>query len=380
MKIALIRKKYSDFGGAELYIRRLAERLADSGNEVHLFANSWKIKSGAKGIIFHKIPILKGLSLFSLLSFLLFLKMKLKKSEFDIVHSFEKTLSQDIYRAGDGCHREWLLQRSQYRSFLKNLTIRINPFHICMLYIEKKIFKEGNYRFIIANSKMVKENIMKHYNVPEEKIRIIYNSIDTDEFNSAQKERFRKEVRDKYGIGYHDILISFIGSGFERKGLEYAITAIEELRDKRYKLIVVGKGDSKRYKRLADHLSIKERIIFAGPLLETPSIYAASDVFLLATLYDPFSNACLEAIATGIPVLTTKMNGASEVIVEGKNGFLIEDPRNAREIAEKINLSIQLDRKKLDRINRDILERFSKQRDVIETISLYEEVLLESYY
>ncbi|HUU50462.1 MAG TPA: glycosyltransferase family 4 protein [Nitrospinota bacterium] len=377
MKVAFIRKKYSDFGGAELYIRRLAERLAESGNEVHLFANSWKIKSEAKGIIFHKIPILKGLSLFSLLSFLLFLKIKLKKNEFDIVHSFEKTLSQDIYRAGDGCHREWLLQRSRYRSFLKNLIIRINPFHICMLYIEKKIFKERNYKFIIANSKMVKENIMKHYNVPEKKIRIIYNSIDTEKFNPDHIERFRKEVREKYGVGYNDILISFIGSGFERKGLGYAIRAVKELRDKKYKLIIVGKGNPKRYKRLADHLSIKKKIVFAGPMLDTYPIYGASDVFLLPTIYDPFSNACLEAIATGIPVLTTRMNGAFETVVQGKNGFVIEDPRNTKEIAEKINLSVQLDREELSRTNRDILERFSKQRDVRETISLYKEVLNE---
>jgi len=378
MKIALIRKKYSDFGGAELYIRRLAEKLADSGNEIHLFANSWKIKSEAKGIIFHKIPILKGLSLFSLLSFLLFLKIKLKKNEFDIVHSFEKTLSQDIYRAGDGCHREWLLQRSRYRSFFKNLIIRINPFHICMLSIEKRIFKKGNYRFIIANSKMVKENIMKHYNVPEDKIRIIYNSIDPEKFNPANQEKFRKEIRDKYGIGYHDILISFIGSGFERKGLEYAIRAVKELGDKKYKLIIVGKGNPKRYKRLTENLSIREQIIFAGPLLNTPPIYAASDIFLLPTIYDPFSNACLEAIATGIPVLTTRMNGAFETVIQGKNGFVIEDPRNAKEIAEKINLSVQLDREELNRTNRDILERFLKQRDVRETISLYEEVYRET--
>ena len=152
---------------------------------------------------------------------------------------------------------------------------------------------------------------------------------------------------------------------------------LKELGDKKYKLIIVGKGNSNKYKRLTEDLSLREQIIFAGPLLDTPSIYAASDVFLLPTLYDPFSNACLEAIATGIPLLTTKMNGASEIIVEGKNGFLIDDPRNAGVIAEKINLSIQLDKEELDRINRDILERFSKQKDIKETISLYEEVIHE---
>ena len=190
MKIALIRKKYSDFGGAELYIKRLAEELADSGNEVHFFANSWEIKKNSKVIIFHKIPIIKAFSLFSLLSFFLFLKIKLRKEDFDIVHSFEKTLSQDIYRAGDGCHKEWLLQRSQYRSLWKNLMVKINPFHICVLSIEKSIFKKENYRFIIANSEMVKENIMRHYHVPEKKIRIIYNSIDTERFNPEHQEKF----------------------------------------------------------------------------------------------------------------------------------------------------------------------------------------------
>lgn len=380
MKIALIRKKYSDFGGAELYIRRLAEKLADSGNEVHLFANSWKIKKESKRIIFHKVPILKGLSFLSVLSFPLFLRIKLKKSEFDIVHSFERTLSQDIYRAGDGCHREWLSQRSKYTGFLKNLMIRINPLHICIIFLEKKIFKKGNYSFIIANSKMVKENILKHYSVPEESIRIIYNSVDKEKFNYPHKEQLRKETRDKYGIGYQDVLISFIGSGFERKGLKYAIRAIAELKNKKFKLIVVGKGDSKKYTRMADRLFVKDQIIFTGPLVDTCPIYIASDIFLLPSIYDPLSNACLEAIAAGIPIITTKTNGASEAIIDGENGFLINDPSDIKEMIEKINLSLKLEKGKTSEINRKILKGFSQDKDVGEVIALYEEFLHKVFH
>jgi UDP-glucose:(heptosyl)LPS alpha-1,3-glucosyltransferase len=375
MKIALIRKKYSDFGGAELYIKRLAEGLAGSGHEVHFFASSWKTKSEESGIIFHKVPSLDFFSLTSLLSFLFFLKIRLKKEKFDIIHSFERTPSQHIYRAGDGCHKEWLFQRARHRGFLKKMMMRFSPLHICLLLIEKKIFEKGNYQYIIANSKMVKENIMKHYGVPEEKIRVIYNSVDRERFSSEHKEEMRIKTRKEYKIDSNDTLISFVGSGFERKGLGFAIRAVKALQDRKYKLIVVGKGSIGKYEKLAESLSVRDQIIFTGPLFDTSPIYAASDVFLLPTLYDPFSNASLEAVASGLPVITTKMNGASEIIMEGENGFVIKDPRDIKEISQKINLSLNLDREKFHRVNEGILKKFIQNSDVEETISLYQEVI-----
>jgi UDP-glucose:(heptosyl)LPS alpha-1,3-glucosyltransferase len=73
-----------------------------------------------------------------------------------------------------------------------------------------------------------------------------------------------------------------------------------------------------------------------GPTQRAKELYAASDLFALPTIYDPFSNACLEALATGIPVLTTRTNGIAELIVDRQNGFLIQDPMNIGEISEKI--------------------------------------------
>ena len=378
MKIALIRKKYSDFGGAELYIKRLAEGLAGSGHEVHFFASSWKIKPDERGIIFHKVPSLSFSSLFSLLSFLFFLKIRLKEEKFDIIHSFERTLSQHIYRAGDGCHKEWLFQRARHRGFLKKMMMRFSPLHICLLSIEKRMFEKGNYQYIIANSRMVKENIMRHYGVPEEKIKIIYNSIDLERFSSEHKEEMRIKTRKEYRIDSRDTLISFVGSGFERKGLGFAIRTVKALQDKRYKLIVAGKGKIGKYEKLAQKLSVREQIIFTGPLLDTSPVYAASDVFLLPTLYDPFSNACLEAVSFCVPVITTRMNGAAETVVEGQNGFVIEDPKDAGEISEKIGLSLRLDREKLYRVNQGILKKFIQSGDVEDTIALYQEVISES--
>nr|MBP8699825.1 glycosyltransferase [Syntrophorhabdaceae bacterium] len=152
MKIAVIRQKYSDFGGAERYTAALIESLLKAGHEVHVFANEWKMKDDGlkdRSIIFHHVPMLKGLSVLQVMSFAVNVRRLLKRHQFDIIHSFERTLYQDIYRAGDGCHREWLKQRRKIDPPGKSILHRVNPLHIALLWIEKQIFKEGNYKAIM---------------------------------------------------------------------------------------------------------------------------------------------------------------------------------------------------------------------------------------
>ncbi|MBW2637908.1 MAG: glycosyltransferase, partial [Deltaproteobacteria bacterium] len=177
MKVALVRQRYTDFGGAERYTSALAEHLIDSGHEVHVFAHEWKGKKDSGkggGIVFHRVPMLKGLSVLEVLSFAVNSRRMLKRERFDIIQSFERTLYQGIYRAGDGCHREWLIQRRKIDPWYKTITQAINPLHLGLLRIERELFREGNYRAIIAISKRGKEEIITHYGVPPEKITVIY--------------------------------------------------------------------------------------------------------------------------------------------------------------------------------------------------------------
>lgn len=336
MRLALIKKRFSFHGGAERYLQTLIKNFKKAGHEIHVFANKW---SNEEGIIFHKINILSFGSFLSTITFNRNVKKALKKKVGpDCIISFERTTCQDIYRAGDGCHAEWLEIRSKTEPFYKRLSFKINPLHISLLNLEKNLF--SNTGLIVANSKMVKEQIIRYYAVPDERITIIYNGVDLKRFTPENKDNSRDTLRKNFGISEDSKTLLFVGSGFERKGLKTLIDSIPLLKKDDFKVMVIGKGNAKKYKILAERQSISEKIIFLKPQKKIEKFYAAADLFILPTLYDPFSNAALEAMASGLPVITTKNNGVAELIESGHEGFVLNDIFDPRELADKIYLTL----------------------------------------
>ena len=149
MKIALIRRRYSPHGGAEKYVDRLAQKLLSLGHEVHLFSTEWPRRPG---LVLHPLPLFRGPGLFKLFHFNRKVEKAVDRKAFEVIQSFEKTACQDIYRAGEGCHREWLQQRKKYEPFHKSMGAAINPFHWLTLALEKRLFERSDTRFFIANS------------------------------------------------------------------------------------------------------------------------------------------------------------------------------------------------------------------------------------
>jgi UDP-glucose:(heptosyl)LPS alpha-1,3-glucosyltransferase len=341
MKIALVRKAYTPYGGAERYLSQMIERLCDRGHEVHVFARRWDsttAKAGAKAEMYHPVPVIPIPSFLETLSFVYFSRRLLRKEKFDIIHSFERTLYQDIYRAGDGCHREWLLRRKRIDPWLKRLTQPLNPLHCTLLALEKRLFQSSRLKKIVANSRTGKEEIIRHYGVPGEKIEVIYNGVDLEAFHPRNVALFRRALRRELKIPVETPVVLFLGSGYRRKGLDSLIASMPRIKKevRQAVLVVAGKGEVQRYREMAKGMGLERNILFLGPTQRAKELYAASDLFALPTIYDPFSNACLEAMATGIPVLTSRANGVSELILDRQNGFLIQDPQDAEEIAGKI--------------------------------------------
>lgn len=362
MRFAFIKKRFSTYGGAERYLQTLIQQLKDSDHEIHVFANQW---TEEKGITFHKVNIIPFTSFLSTLTFDRNLRLKIRGLEFDCIISFERTTSHDIYRAGEGCHAEWLNIRSEIEPFYKNISFKINPLHITLIQLEKKIFK--NSGLIIANSKMVKEQIIKHYKVPENKIATIYNGVDLTRFSPDNKEKWRNDIRNSLNIPKDSKVLLFVGSGFERKGLKTLMHAIPSI-NKDVKVIIVGKGNTKKYKALTEKLGVSKSVVFLGIQNNLEKLYAASDLFVLPTLYDPFSNATIEAMASGIPVITTKNNGVAELIENGHEGFVMESLFDARELAQKINLSLE-NHQHMGEMARKKAEEFSIEKAVEEFIN-----------
>ena len=333
MKIAIVVKEHiAAKGGLERYAVTLSKGLASSGHEVHVFANRWDLDDS---LIFHYVPYVRWLSILKVLTFPANARKHLKKDSFDLVYSLTPLYPVDIYRVGEGIHVDVLNARfpNPVRRFLKLL----NPKHLAILNIEKKLFTPGNFRAIITNSKSVKKRLNAVYGVPARRVSVIYNGYDGKLFN-PDKRAFRAGLRLANGIKDDDKVILFAANDFKRKGLGFLLDAISLLAKRGIspRLLVVGRDNTEPYRRMAQKLGIAVQVVFAGPVTDIEKYYGASDIFVLPTLYDPFSNACLEAFGTGLPVITTVQNGFSELINEGENGFVLDDARNTTILAERI--------------------------------------------
>ena len=186
---------------------------------------------------------------------------------------------------------------------------------------------------------MVKKEIIENYKISSEKIIVVYNGVDLDRFSPENRKKFahfKKEMK----LSEDEKILLFLGSGFKRKGLETLIKALSFVNEN-VKLLVIGKGNPEKYIKIAKKSGIEGRILFLGPRRDIEKFYAISDLFVLPTLYDPFSNATLEAMASGIPVITTKNNGVAELIEEGSERYVLKDLLNAEELADKINIALK---------------------------------------
>lgn len=371
MKIAIIRKKYTFHGGAEGFSSSFIENLADEGHEIHIFAIKWQGDNPHKNIHFHKVPAITFISFLRDLTFALSSYVQLKKlrSFFDIIQTHDKTLYQDVYRAGDGCHIEWLKQRWKRIGLTGKLSIVLNPYHWLVLLIERSIFKSHRYKRVIAISELVKNNILDNYGIPSQDIEVIYNGVDINKFHPDNREKYKSKIRLKHGLLETDFVVLFVGSGFERKGLKYLIRAMETV-SKPVSILVAGKGSDKEFKKIPTH----HKVVFCGLQKDIYKYYAASDIFVFPTMYEPFGNVHLEALASGLPVITTKNSGASEIIKDGVQGFVVQKPEDFRAIAQGINVLLN-DKDKLRGMSknaRQLAEEFTFERHMGRIKKLYD--------
>ncbi len=382
MKIALLRQDYHKYGGAERYVYYLSRELAARGHEVHIFAHTGEDElkqlsnstNSMNSITFHRVPRIGGASFLKTLSFAFFCRRLLKREHFDIIHSFDRTLYQDIYRAGDGCHREWLRRSLAITSSPPaRLAIRLNLLHLTLLFLERRVFRKS--KKIIAIARTGKEEIIRHYGVNPRDVAVIYNGVDGKEFKPDNKRLFGAKVRSRFNLAEDDFVILFVGSGFRRKGLSGLIKAMALLKEKKVKLLIVGNDRKRPYLRLVKRLELADKVVFTGGSRETYKFYAAANIFVFPTLYEPFGNVCLEALSSGLPLIVSRSSGAAEIITGGEEGFLLDNPGDPEEIARKIKMVFDEEtRERLSKNARSLAERFTLTRNAEETLKVYKEV------
>lgn len=374
MRIALIRKTYTPFGGAERHVAQFIDALRARGDEVHVYAAKWGESASSSGkLTVHRVPVIRAARWAEAWSFGVRASRMAADGGYDIIHSFDRVQACDVYRAGDGVHREWLRRRRAAQPVWKRAIPSLNPLHLVYLALERGLF-EGRCRAIIANSDRGKAEILTHYRADPSWIRVIYNGVDLGRFRPPDQET-RRKARALAGCGEDDRIVLFVGSGFARKGLETAIRALARLvpgQAGQTALVVVGRGDTRRYARMATSLGLGNRVRFVGPLPEVMSWYHAADVLLLPTLYDPFANVCLEALACGLPVVTTAANGASEALTTD-TGVVLDDAQDIESVANGVESVLKWGRTRADACRLQA-EKFPQERYVRETLALYDEL------
>ena len=374
MKIAIIRQKFVLYGGAEQFVDGFIHQLAESGHQVHIFANRWT-PSHHSNIHHHFVATLDFNAFIRTLSFARSVAKKIREQHFDIIQSHEKTWTQDVYRAGDGCHIKWLSQRSRNLSPFQNLFLSLNPFHQLILKLEKNIFESSQCKKIVAISQMVKNDILENYKCPSENITVVYNGVDLKRFHPDNKNTYRKLIREKLEIPESATLILFVGSGFERKGLQFLLESTAYLNNEDWRLLLMGKGKFEKFIRYAP-TDKHPQIIAKDPDPEIEKYYAAADIFILPSIYEPFGNANLEALATGLPVITTRYCGAADIIKNKQNGLVVQDPFNPEEIAENIrSLFDPSTRETMGKNARELAEQFPLERNSREMLEIYKSLI-----
>ncbi|WP_347274305.1 glycosyltransferase family 4 protein [Candidatus Kuenenia sp.] len=385
MKIALVVYQFiKEKGGVERYVCNLAEQLVSKKYEVHIFTHCLPEKEDNR-YIFHYVPAISFWSPLKYWTFAFNAPRAVKKTgiRFDIVHGFTQTLYQDIYRVGGGCHWDYMLHTyPSMQTVFGRVLLCLNPRHMSLLLLEKMIFKGKRYKQVTCISEMCKEELVSHYKIPPEDIAIIYNGVDTTLFSPDNSRKYRDSIRSMYGVSPDDILLVFVGSGFKRKGLIHVIHALAMAdMPKNVKLLVVGRGDEEKFRAIAKGKGIYERVIFAGTSKEIHKIYAAGDIFVFPSEYDAFGTACLEAMASGLPVIVSKASGASEIIDDGKDGIVIEHPIHAKEIADALQMLYDKEnRKQMGLAARNISEKYSLEVNINKTLSVYRGLVCDSNF
>jgi UDP-glucose:(heptosyl)LPS alpha-1,3-glucosyltransferase len=320
LRIAFARRGYSPTGGAEAYLKRLGRGIIEAGHGVQLIAsNDWPEDQWPFGSI-------TRLRLESVIGFADEVEQIRPQLDCDVLFSLERVWSCDVYRAGDGVHRGWLARRRKFELPLKQFARTLNRKHRDLLQLEESLFTNRNAARVIVASQMVKNEIVDLYGYPADNIDIVRNGVPLDTFRFDP--RLREETRESLKLKSDQTALLFAGSGWERKGLLFAVQAMALCKNRKMRLLVAGRGNKNVYKTTRLRFWREEPVQFLGEVADVTRLYTAADIFILPTIYDPFSNACLEALACGLPVITTRANGFSEIIEDGVHGSIVDDAGN----------------------------------------------------
>jgi len=362
--------KYGLVGGGEKFVAEVTERIArDDRFEMHVFANRWKAGSGR--ITFHKVPVMTFPRFLTTISFAHFANRAVAKMDFDLIHTHERIFRADIFSMHSVPHRFWVREIRR-----KGMSL----FDYGTSWVEGELINKGGCRKFLPVSTLAEDKILKDFPIAGDKIDVIHPGVDIGTFRTLDKPSCRREIGDRFGIREDDRVLLFVSMNFELKGLDALMAALSMTKARhpsaRLKLLVVGKGNHRKYGALARKLGIEENVIFTGVQTSgMEKIYCASDIFVMLSRFDTFGMAVLEAMSASVPVIVSHNVGAKDLVTDGQNGFVV-DHEDVDTIAAKI--AYMLDEEKRRAMAEDayrVAVTHDWDRVVERILTVYDEIL-----
>ncbi len=334
-RIGVVIPKYGTVGGAEGFVAELTERLALSPDwEIHVFANRWVRRSDR--IIFHRVPFIPFPRFFITPSFALYAAREIESLGVDLIHTHDRIFAADLFTMHGTPHRWWVHK------------VRGKPalslFDRTTAWVERKLVTGGRCSGFLAVSELTRKLYIEEYGLGPAAVEVHHPGVDLGIYEGLDREECRREVRQHLQIGLKEPVILFVSMNFEVKGLDRILAGLGEIKLRRptepFRLLVVGRGNEKKYRGIAQRLGVDDRVLFTGPVPreELAKVYLASDIYAMLSAFDTFGMVVLEAMAAGLPVAISGTVGARDVVVQGENGFVIEEPQRPAEVAAILSI------------------------------------------
>ena len=356
-------------GGAERYTCDLTVGLRARGHHVSLVASSFA--EGGKGKDEVALAARGATRARRYANFLHALDEHLTSARYEVVHAMLPVRRCHVYHPHAGVAAE----SDRPSGTAARMRARLNFRRQMFASVERSLLSGADAPVVLCLSEYVKGSIRRHYDLPEEKLATLFNSVDLGRFDPDRHADAGCGLRRRLGLAAENRVALMMAQDFERKGLRQAILAVARVSDPRLVLLVAGKENAAPYRLIAKAQGIADRVIFAGHAADPYPLYKAADFLLLPTRHDPCSLVVLEALAMGLPVITTVFNGASEIMNDGVHGVVLADPRNVNELAAAVGRMLNAPRRQaMAQASLALRPALSFEHHLDQIIQIYERV------
>lgn len=372
MRVAILSRRFDPTGGGtERDLMVTAAILARAGHKITVYAD--EIRASASELEVRRVggaPLPRSIAM---ARFAYGAPAAARRDGADLVLSFARTIGADILRSGGGAHVSYLRAARLWRGTAGALAMRIAPYHRAQMIVERLGFKAPALRRVVAVSNIVRDDLIATFGIPARRAVTLYNGVDLERFKPAASTAIRSRIRLHYRIPESAPLIVFVGNGFARKGLGPLLKAIPGLANDPYLMVVGNDRAIAASQRLVMRLGIRGRVVFAGAQPNAENFFQAADAFAFPSLFEPFGNVALEAMACGIPALTSAACGVAELMPPELQSTVVQHPADPDEVRTRLGAMLEA-RAALGPIALAAARQFTWERHARELLAIIESV------